>query len=170
VDSIREKVNEIVGKHENPATDIVAILQEVQKAYGCLPEDVLREVADKTELALVRVMDVVEHHDGFVLEKDLKKPIEICTCPNCKLNGGGEILKGLREILLVKSCCNGIGARYCISTFNATDSPCVRPPTVVVDGKKYQDMTLSRLIDMLEASVAEPAECKWRDRPQAASL
>ena len=168
--TVRREVEEILKKYDDARSDIVAVLEEVQKTFGCLPEDALSEVADGTELALVRVMDVVEHHDGFVLGKDLKKPIEICTCPNCKLNGGGEILKGLRDVLLTKSCCNGIGTRYCISTFNATDSPCVRPPTVVVDGKKYQDMTLSRLIDMLEASVAEPAECKRRDRPRAASL
>ena len=170
MDSITEKVDEIIGKRENPIADIVAILEDVQKTYGCLPNDVLREVADRTELALVRILQVVEHKKGLVLEKDMKKPIEICTCPSCSLNGGSDILKGLREILLVKSCCNGIGARYFISTFIATDSPCVRPPIVVVNGRKYQDMTLSRLIDLIEASIAEPAECGLRHGPRAASL
>ena len=170
MDSIVKSVSEIVEKYENPVTDIVAILEDVQKVYGCLPEDVLREVADKTELALVRVLKAVEHKNGLVLEKDLKKPVEICTCPNCSLNGSSEILKGLREILLVKSCCNGIGARYFISTFIATDSPCVRPPTVVVNGRKYQDMKFSKLIDLLETSITEPAQCNLGHRPRAASL
>lgn len=170
VDSIRETVSKIMEKHQNPATDIVVILEDAQKVYGCLPNDVLREVADRTELALVRVLQVIEHHDGLVLENDLKLPIEICTCPSCSLNGGSEILKGLREILLVKSCGGGIGARYCISTFIATDSPCVKPPTVIINGQKNQDMTLSKLAGILEASIAEPAECGLRHGPRAASL
>lgn len=170
MDSIRETVNEIVGKYENPATDITAILEDVQKAYGCLSEDVLKVVADKSKLALVLVMKTVENKDDLVLEKDMKKPIEICTCPNCRLNGGSEILKGLREILLVKSCCSGIGTRYFISTSNAADSPCVKPPTVLVNGRKYRDMTLSKLVDLLEASIVEPAECNLRHIPRAASL
>jgi NADH:ubiquinone oxidoreductase subunit E len=168
--SITDKINEIVGNYTDPASDVVAILEDTQKVYGCLADDVLREVADRTELALVRILQIIEQHDGLVLEKDMKKPVEICTCPNCTFNGGSEILKGLREILLVKSCGNGIGARYCISTFVAPDSPCVRPPTIAIDGKKYRDMTLSKLTGILEASIAEPAECNLRHRPRAASL
>ena len=170
MDSIVKSVSEIVEKYENPVTDIVAILDDVQKVYGCLPEDVLREVADKTQLALVRVLRAVKHKDGLVLEKDLKKPIKICTCPSCSVNGGSEILKGLREILLVKSCGSGIGSHYFISTFNAADSPCIKPPTVVVDGRKYQDMKLSKLMELLEASVAGPMECSSIHSPRAASL
>jgi NADH:ubiquinone oxidoreductase subunit E len=170
MNSITDKVGEIVGKYSDPASDMVAVLEDVQKAYGCLPDDVLREVAARTELALVRILQVVEHRDGFVLERDMKKPVEICTCPNCSLNGGSEILKGLREILLVKSCGSGIGARYCISTFNAAGSPCVRPPTVVVDGRRYQGMKLSELVALLGASSAEPVECKPVRRYRAASL
>ena len=170
MDSTREKVDEMVGKHGNPATDIVAILEDIQKTYGCLPDDVLRELARKTELALVRILQVVEHHEGFVLEKDIKKTVEICTCPSCSLNGGSELLKGFREILLVKSCRNGIGSRYCISTSVAADSPCAKPPTVIIDGQKYRNMTLSKLTEILEASIAEPAKCSVRHRPRAASL
>ena len=168
--SIRDKVSEILAQYNDAASNIVAILQDVQKAYGSLPDYALKEVANQTELALVRVLQVVEHHEGLALERDIKKPVEICTCPNCNVNGGSGLLKGLREILLVKSCGSGIGARYCISTSIVPESPCVRPPTVIVDGQKYQDMTLSKLTDILESSIAESAECSLRHRPRAASL
>ncbi len=162
MEAVKDRVSEILKSYVDPKSDIVSVLQEVQRTFGCLPEDALREVANQTELALVRIMRVIDYNDGFVLEEDLKKPIEICTCPNCKLNGGSEILKGLRDVLLTKSCCNGIGARYCISTFNATDSPCVRPPTVVVDGQKYQNMTMAKLLKILGTSILSSQKCKSR--------
>lgn len=160
--TVRDRVSEILKNYIDPKSDIVSVLEEAQKTFGCLPEDALKEVADQTELALVRIMRVIDYHDGFVLEKDLKKPIEICTCPNCKLNGGSEILKGLREILLVKSCCNGIGARYCISTNNAPESPCSRPPTVLVNGQRCHDMTLAKLLKIIETSIPELQGCEPR--------
>jgi NADH:ubiquinone oxidoreductase subunit E len=168
--AVRDKIGEILKSYADPKSDIVSVLEEVQRVFGCLPEDALKEVANQTELALVRIMRAVDCHDSLVLEKDLKKAVEICICPNCILNGGREILKGLREILLVKSCGNGIGARYCISTSVAPESPCVRPPTVIVEGQKYQNVTLSKLTDILEAFIAESAECSLRQRPRAASL
>ena len=166
----RDRIREILKSYIDPKSDIVSVLEEVQRTFGCLPGDALKEVADQTELALVRIMRVVDYNDNLVLEKDLKKAVEICSCPNCSVNGASEILKGLREILLVKSCGNGIGAHYCISTSVAAGSPCIKPPTVIVDGQKYQEMTLSKLTGILEASIAGQAECSLRHRPRAASL
>lgn len=168
--ALGDTISEILKSYVDPKSDIVSVLEEMQRTFGCLPEDALKEVANQTELALVRIMRVVDYHDGLVLEKDLKKAVEICTCPNCSVNGGREILKGLREILLVKSCGNGIGARYYLSTSVAPESPCVKPPTIIIDKQKYQNMTLSKLTEILEASIAEPVECRPRHRPRAASL
>ena len=153
MEAVRNKVCEILKKVGNPRSEIVAVLREVQKAFGCLPEEALREVADKTGIALVRLSDVISSHRGLVLERDIKRAIEVCTCPNCTVNGGAELLSSLREILLVKSCGDGIGARYYISTVIAAESPCPKPPTVTVNGQRYHNITLSKLLELIDPAV-----------------
>jgi len=160
MEAVRNTVCEILKKFDAPRSEIVAVLREVQKAFGCLPEEALKEVAENTELAPVRLLDVISCYHGLVLEKDMKKPIEICACPSCMVNGGAELLSGLREILLVKSCSKGIGARYYISTVTAPESPCPRPPTVTVNGQRYHNIMLSKLLELIEGKVSESQKCK----------
>ena len=160
MEAVRNRVCEILKKFDTPRSEIVAVLEEVQKAFGCLPEEALKEVADKTGIALVRFSDVISSHRGLVLEKDIKRAIEVCTCPNCIVNGGAELLSSLREILLVKSCGNGVGTRYYISTVIAPESPCPRPPTVTVNGQRYYNITLSKLLELIDAEVSKSRKCE----------
>ena len=160
MEAVRSRVCEILKKFDTPQSEIVAVLREVQKAFGCLPEEALREVADKTGIALVRLSDVISSHRGLILERDTKRAIEVCTCPNCTVNGGAELLSGLREILLVKSCSKGIGARYYISIVIAPESPCPKPPTVTVNGQRYHNIMLSKLLELIEGKVSESQKCK----------
>jgi NADH:ubiquinone oxidoreductase subunit E len=153
MEALRSRVCEILKKFDAPWSEIVAVLREVQKAFGCLPEEALKEVADRTGIAPIRLADVVNSNHGLVLEKDIKRAIEVCTCPNCTVNGGAELLRGLREILLVKSCGKGIGTRYYISAVIAPESPCPKPPTVTVNGQRYHNITLSKLLELIDSAV-----------------
>jgi NADH-quinone oxidoreductase subunit E len=155
-----ERVEAIISKYNGRRDSLISMLQDIQSEYHYLPENAMRQVADRTGIALIRLADVVNSNHGLVLEKDMKKPIEICTCPNCLLNGGAELLSGLREILLVKSCSKGIGARYYISTVIAPGSPCTKPPTVIVNGQRYHNITLSKLLELIDAEVSKSRKCK----------
>ena len=148
-----DKIEEILKGYDDPRSEIIAVLEEVQKTFGCLPKHALREVADRTKLSLEQIIRIADSSDGLILEEQIKQPIEICNCPNCMLNGGRKILGGLREILLVRSCSARI--RFFITTCANPESPCLEPPTVVVNGKRHQNMTLTRLLEMLQTS--EPA-------------
>jgi len=165
MNSVRSKVCGILKEFRDPRSEIVAVLGEMQKEFGCLPEEALKEVADRTETALVRLLEVISSHRGLVLEKDIERPIEVCTCPNCTTNGGAELLSGLREVLLLKTCSGGIGTRYYIAPVIAQESPCVEPPTVTVNGQTYRGITLSKLLELIGVIERKPLKCRATVKP-----
>jgi len=94
-----EKVCQIVDKYEKNPSKLIPILQEIQKEYRYLPEEVLAYVATCLRLSPARVYGVASFYANFALKPKGKYVIHVCDGTACHVKGSGELKHILYEKL-----------------------------------------------------------------------
>lgn len=85
------KVNEIINHWERRVSNLIPILQEVQKEYRYLPEEVLTYVATALGMPPASVYGVATFYAQFSLEPKGKYVIKVCDGTACHVRGSEEV-------------------------------------------------------------------------------
>lgn len=86
-----EKVCQIIDKYEQDPGKLIPILQEVQKEYRYLPEEVMAYVATCLRLSPARVYGVASFYANFALKPKGKYVIHVCDGTACHVKGSGHL-------------------------------------------------------------------------------
>ena len=126
-------VNECIKKHGN---FLIAILQDIQKHYNYLPEDVIRILADKLDITIRDVYSVASFYKAFSFTPKGKHIFITCTGTACHVRGSSKIVDSFSKELNIKP---GETTKDLMFTHEtaACLGCCAIGPVVVVDGE-YQ--------------------------------
>ncbi len=126
-------VNECIKKHGN---FLVAILQDIQKHYNYLPEDVIRILADKLDITIRDVYGVASFYKAFSFTPKGKHIFTTCTGTACHVRGSSKIVDSFSKELGIEP---GETTKDLMFTHEtaACLGCCAIGPVVVVDGE-YQ--------------------------------
>ncbi|NPV71371.1 MAG: 4Fe-4S binding protein [Firmicutes bacterium] len=91
------KLNEIVSKHGRKATNLVAILQDVQAEYRYLPEEVLAYVATALRIPPSVVFGVATFYSQFSLSPKGKYVIKVCDGTACHVRGSDHVCYAIKQ-------------------------------------------------------------------------
>ncbi|MFG6383030.1 MAG: NAD(P)H-dependent oxidoreductase subunit E [Lachnospiraceae bacterium] len=92
-------LNEILESHDYNQTAVIAILQDIQKVYRYLPEEMLCYIAKKLHLSEAKVYGVATFYENFSLEPKGKYIIKICDGTACHVRQSTAILQEIRSLL-----------------------------------------------------------------------
>ncbi len=92
-------LDEILEAHDYSQTAIIAIMQDIQKVYRYLPEEMLCYIAHKLHLSEAKVYGVATFYENFSLEPKGKYVIKICDGTACHVRQSTTILEEIRSIL-----------------------------------------------------------------------
>lgn len=92
-------LNEILESHDYNQTAVIAILQDIQKVYRYLPEEMLCYIAKKLHLSEAKVYGVATFYENFSLEPKGKYIIKICDGTACHVRKSTAILEEIRSLL-----------------------------------------------------------------------
>ncbi|MBO5072173.1 MAG: NAD(P)H-dependent oxidoreductase subunit E [Eubacterium sp.] len=93
------KLDEILQKHQYDKTLVIAIMQEVQKEYHYLPEEMLCYIAKELGLSEAKIYGVATFYENFSLEPKGKYVLKICDGTACHVRKSVPILEEFRKIL-----------------------------------------------------------------------
>ncbi len=99
---IKNEIDLILKKYENPAESLIAVLQDTQKAEGYISEDAVRYIAEKTGIPESRIMGVASFYAGFRLKPVGKYRIMVCKGTACHVNGAERIADTVKRILNIE--------------------------------------------------------------------
>ena len=139
----------ILKKHNEDRGELIAILEEIQAEYGCLPEEALRMVSDVTKRSLVDVYSVATFYRSFSLQPRGKHFICACLGTACHVRGAPRIVEELKQQLGIKAGETTPDKQFTLETVNCLGA-CALGPVVVIDGhyfSKVRGSTISRLLD-----------------------
>lgn len=94
-----KEVEDILEEYNYNKASIIAIMQDIQKKYRYLPEEVLCYIAKKLKISDAKVYSVATFYENFSLQPKGKYIIKICDGTACHVRKSIPILEEFRHIL-----------------------------------------------------------------------
>ena len=94
-----KKIDSILQAHEYNKSHVIAVMQEVQKEYRYLPEEVLSYIANALKISEAKVYGVATFYENFSLEPKGKYVIKVCDGTACHVRKSIPILEEFRKVL-----------------------------------------------------------------------
>ncbi|WP_186388217.1 formate dehydrogenase subunit gamma [Stappia sp. TSB10P1A] len=91
-----QAVVEDLAQLEGP---LLPILHEVQKEFGCVPDEALRTIAEALNLSRAEVHGVASFYHDFRKEPAGRHVLKICRAEACQSMGGDGLADGVRAAL-----------------------------------------------------------------------
>jgi len=80
-------IADILAMHKNKEGPLLPILHDVQKAFGHVSEDAMREIAGALNLTRAEVYGVVSFYHDFRKEAEARPVLKLCRAEACKARG-----------------------------------------------------------------------------------
>ena len=141
----------LLSVSQTDSCHLIPILQQIQKAYGYLPPEILQELCNRTGIAASQVYGVVTFYEQFYLEPHGRHTIRCCRGTACHVKGGKNIIKAIRRLLGIEEGETTEDMEFTFETV-ACLGACALAPVMVVDGVYYGKMT-SRKVNFVLDSV-----------------
>lgn len=144
-------VEDIVNRHGNHPSSLIAILQEVQQVYRYVPEAAMEVVSRATGIPEAKIYGVATFYENFSLEAKGKYVIKICDGTACHVRKSIPILQELKKVLGLKdgghTTPDGLFTLETVSCLGA----CGLAPVFTVNDQVYGKMTPQSARAVIEA-------------------
>ncbi len=135
-------IDHIIAQHDNDPTRLVGILLDVQAAAERkhISRTVAVYVAEKLNLKVTQIYDVVSFYSALHVRPRAKFPLEVCNSVACRVNDSDTLLETLKDILGIE-----VGEVTYDGRFTIHPVPCFGAcdvaPAVRVNGVVYGKLT-----------------------------
>jgi len=146
---MQERVNEILSSYKGNKEELIPILQQVQQAFGYLPETIMKKIAKFLQLPESTVFGVGTFYAQFKLVPSGRNIIRVCRGTACHVRGGARILREVEKHLGIKPGESTPDLEYCLETV-ACIGACALAPTMVVNNETHGQMTTKKAAEALE--------------------
>jgi NADH:ubiquinone oxidoreductase subunit E len=97
------EVGDILNEHEKTRGVLIHVLHQIQEENGYLPEDALKRLSGKLDIALSEVYSVASFYKMFHFKPRGKKVVKVCLGTACYVRGSKKVLTALENQFNVKS-------------------------------------------------------------------
>lgn len=138
------KVDEIIDKHGPRQRGLIPSLLEIQDVYHYLPADALKHVAERMEIPVIQVHQVAEFYKAFSLNPRGKHIVTVCLGTACHVRGAEYIVDQIGRVLDIEPGRTSTDMLFTLEAVNCLGC-CALGPVMVIDGKYYGNMTVSKV-------------------------
>ena len=145
-------MHEIIYKHRDDDSKLLAILHDVQDEFGYIPENVIKTIAKELGMKKGEIYDAVSFYSFFRFKPEGKHEVYICDCIVCHIKGAEKIIEKIEDEFGVKMGETTADGKF---TFKVVDGlgHCEESPVIMVDGKIYGNLTPDKVIAILRGGV-----------------
>ena len=133
------KIADIIAEHQGREGPLLPILHDVQKAFGHVSEDAMREIALALNLTRAEVYGVVSFYHDFRREAEARPILKLCRAEACKARGVEALMPIADSQSRVK-----VEAVYCLGL-------CAVGPAAMVGDQVFARLNHDRLVSLVEA-------------------
>ena len=163
-------IDQVLADHACDASQIIAIMQDVQAKYRYLPKDALRYIADKVGISESKIYGVATFYENFSLDVKGKYVLKVCRGTACHVRKSGNVLQALYDATGLSeskpTTDDGLFTIEIVSCLGA----CGLSPVVMVNDTVHPSMTPEKAADLIEELRAkEGAYCVRESNPWSSS-
>lgn len=133
-------LKKIMERYKKQPGKLISILQDIQKEYRYLPEDILMHISGRMSIPLTEMYGVITFYKSFRLHPPGRHEFVTCLGTACHIRGGPRIVDEIGKILGIESGQTTKDGEYSLETVNCLGC-CAIGPVVVMDGKYYGQVT-----------------------------
>ena len=145
----KQLIDRIIERHRYEDYALIGVLQDAQKELNWLPQDVLKQIAEKLNIPLSRVYAIATFYKAFSLKPRGKHLVCTCLGTACHVRGSPRTLNALEQTLRIKAGETTPNMEYTLETVNCLGA-CALGPVVVVDGEYHRQMTPKKVNSLLK--------------------
>ena len=140
-------VKTIVAQHATTPGALLPILHAVQDALGCIPPEVVGDIAQGLNLSRAEVHGVISYYPHFRQQPAGRQVVQVCQAESCKAMGADALMAHAAQVL---GC--GVHATradgavslepvYCLGL-------CASSPAIMVGDRLHARVTPQRLTEI----------------------
>ena len=134
-------IDQVLADHACDASQIIAIMQDVQGKYRYLPKDALRYIADKVGISESKIYGVATFYENFSLDVKGKYVLKVCR---------GNVLQALYDATgLSESKPTSDDGLFTIEIVSCLGA-CGLSPVVMVNDTVHPAITPDKAVDLIE--------------------
>lgn len=143
------KLDEIVKEVGKEHGALIPILQRAQRAYGYLPQGVLRAISKRLAVPLSRVLGVATFYSQFHLTPRGRHLVQQCDGTACHVRGASRIISTIERKLGIKAGETTPDLKLTYEVVYCLGS-CALSPTAMVDDQVVGRLTPEKMLDIIE--------------------
>ena len=151
------KLEKILERHSGQKGALIPILQEIQAAYGYLPEEALKMVSRGIKVPLSRIYGVITFYAQFYLTPRGKHLIKACQGTACHVRGASQVLDNLSRELKVNPGGTTADLNFSLETV-ACVGTCFLAPVIMINEDYYGKLTPKKAMDAVKKYSAKTAK------------
>ena len=137
-------VDAIIDRNGLSQRALIPSLLEIQDEYHYLPREALERVAERMTLPVIQVHQVAEFYKAFSLTPRGKHIITVCLGTACHVRGADYIVDQVERLFGIKPGETTEDMLFTLEAVNCLGC-CALGPVMVVDGKYYGNMAISKV-------------------------
>lgn len=146
---LKVKIKEIISSSETKQSSLIPVLHEVQREYGWLDNESMKETAEMLELPESNVQNVATFYTMFFTKPVGKHVIWLCRTLGCALRGAMHIEHYISEKLGVKTGETTPDGKITFLEAECLAS-CGTAPVMLVDNQLHENLTKSDIDKIIE--------------------
>ena len=151
------KIDAILQKYSYNKSSIIPIMQDIQKDYHYLPEEVLAYVAKHLNVSEAKIYGVATFYENFSLQPKGKYVIKVCDGTACHVRQSAPILEEFRKQLNVTAANPTTEDKmFTVETVSCLGA-CGLAPVVVIDGEVHGQMSPAKVEALLDKILKKEA-------------
>ncbi len=147
-----ERLNAILSRYEGRKHEVIPILQAVQRQFGYLQEETLRDVADFAGVPESQVYAVATFYAQFRFTPIGKKHVMVCRGTACHVRGAPRILQEIENQLGIKEGETTDDLEYSLETV-ACIGACGLSPCIMINEKVEASLTPKKVTKSLGKAI-----------------
>ncbi|HEX9970789.1 MAG TPA: NAD(P)H-dependent oxidoreductase subunit E [bacterium] len=132
--------DEIMARYQYRNAALIAILQDIQKQFNYLPQNLLRYVAIRMDVPLTRVYSISTFYKAFSLKPGGKHLINVCLGTACHVRGGMKIMERLERDLGIKNEETTYDEKFSLKSVRCVGC-CGLAPVIMIDSEFHGNLT-----------------------------
>jgi NADH-quinone oxidoreductase subunit F len=144
------RLSEILASYEGRQDELIAILQEVQAAFGCLPAQAMLEVSRLARVPESKVWGVATFYSQFRQTRAGRKHVRVCTGGPCHVSGAPQVLRQVQKQLGIEAGQTTPDQEYSLDIVGCVGA-CDLAPCLTIDHKVEPRLTPRQVAGLLPA-------------------
>ena len=145
-----KQMDEILAKHGRQASNIIAILQDVQETYRYLPREIFPYLSKELGMTTANIYSVATFYENFSLEPKGKYVIKVCDGTACHVRKSIPVLEELyKKLGLSKTKKTTDDMMFTVETVSCLGA-CGLAPTMMVNEEVYPRMTPEKADELID--------------------